>query len=86
VTPAYPVFPGYEAPVTVFAADQPEYIPLPAYRTEDGMVITRWRLTWRERLQVLLTGNLWLSVLTFNRPLQPVKMDTVAPIEKGGVA
>ena len=55
----------------VYAKDQPEYLPLPAHQTEDGMVITCWALTWRERLRILLTGRIWLSVLTFNKLLQP---------------
>jgi hypothetical protein len=37
-------------------------------------------MTWRERLRVLLTGDLWLTLLTFNRPLQTVKIETACPI------
>jgi len=55
----------------VYAKDQPEYLPLPVHKTEDGTVISCWALTWRERLRVLLTGKMWWSVLTFNHPLQP---------------
>lgn len=55
----------------VFAKDQPEYLPLPAYRDEDGTVISCWKLSWKERLKILLTGKLWLSILTFNAQLQP---------------
>lgn len=79
--PISPVIPGFDIPEVVFAKDQPEYIPLPAWKGEDGMVVTRWQLTWGERLRVLLTGNLWLSVLTFNKPLQPVKLQTQCPIQ-----
>lgn len=62
-----------------YGADQPEYLPLPAVRDEDGRVTTRWRMTWRERLRVLLTGELYLQILTFNSPLQPVKVTTCEP-------
>lgn len=55
-----------------FAADQPEYEPLPAWRTDDGTVITRWSLTWRERIRLLFGRPIWLYVLTFGAPLQPV--------------
>ena len=55
----------------VFAKDQPEYLPLPVHKTPDGMVISCWALTWRERFKMLLTGRMWWSVLTFNQPLQP---------------
>lgn len=78
--PVSPVIPGLNLPETVFAKDQPEYIPLPAYRSDDGYVVTRWRLTFRERVRVLLRGDIWLSCLTFNRPLQPVKLETEVPL------
>lgn len=80
MSPITPVVPGFDLPVTEFAKDQPEYITLPSWKGPDGMVVTRWQMTWKERLMCLLTGNLWLSVLTFNRPLQPVKLTTVCPI------
>ena len=54
-----------------YAKDQPEYLPLPVLKTAEGEVFSCWSLTWRERLRVLLTGRIWYSVLTFNRPLQP---------------
>ena len=56
---------------TVFAKDQPEYQALPAQRAGD-MVVTCWALTWRERIEILVRGRLWISVLTFNRLLQPL--------------
>lgn len=55
----------------MYAKDQPGYRPLPVHKTPDGMAISCWALTWRERLRVLLTGKMWWCVLTFNRPLQP---------------
>lgn len=55
----------------VYAKDQPEYLPLPVHKTPDGMVISCWALTWRERFKMLFTGRMWWSVLTFNHPLQP---------------
>jgi hypothetical protein len=57
-----------------FAEDQDQYNTLPAWYTDDpeGAVITRWRLTWRERLGLLVGRPLWLYVWTFGRPLQPI--------------
>ncbi len=63
----------------VFAEDQPEYQPLPAYRDEAGQVITCWELSWRERLALFLTGRLWLRQLTFNHPLQPQAPSVESP-------
>lgn len=70
-TPVLPKQPDTKPWETVFAEDQPEYLPLPAVRLGDGTVITRWKLTWRERLAVLFGGSIWLQQLTFNQALQP---------------
>lgn len=58
---------------TVFAKDQPEYLPLPALRldTPQGEVISCWKLSFKERLKILFTGRMWLSLMSFNRPLTP---------------
>ena len=58
----------------VYGAEQKEYIPLPAVRCEHGVVTTRWTMTWRERIRVALHGNIYVQILTFNAPLQPVKV------------
>lgn len=58
---------------TVFAKDQPEYLPLPAFKNDSpqGEVIFCMRLSFLERVKILFTGNLWCSLLTFNKPLTP---------------
>lgn len=66
--------PTYFKEVNVeFAKDQPEYQTLPAYKenSTQGEVITCWKLSFKERLYVLFFGNIWLSMLTFNKPLTP---------------
>ena len=70
-----------------FAENQPEYLPLPAFKDENGVVISCWRLSFRERLRVLFRGNIWLSLLSFNKPLTPSiittdKSDLFLPNEK----
>lgn len=65
---------AFDGQNTVYAADQPQYLPLPAYKNEQGQVLTCWKLSVLERLQVLVTGRVWLSMLTFNQPLQPVRL------------
>lgn len=78
--PVSPVLPRY--PEIVFAKDQPQYLQLPAAVLggreggREGRIITRWRLSLYERLKVLLTGNIFLEILTFNKPLQPVRLGT----------
>ena len=57
----------------VFAKDQPEYQPLPALKldTPTGEVISCWKLTARERFKIIFTGRIWLSLMSFNKPLTP---------------
>jgi len=66
-----------EANVT-FAKDQPEYNPLPAFKnaSPEGEVITCWKLSFGERLRVLFSGEIWMCLLTFNKPLSPTVLTT----------
>jgi hypothetical protein len=66
----------------VIAKDQPEYKPLPAFRFPDdpqGRIACCWRLSWWERLSVLVRGQLWHQILTFNQPLQPQLLTVEKP-------
>lgn len=63
----------------VYAKNQPEYLPLPVIKDPDGLVISRWKLSFRERIRIFLSGNLWLHLSTFNHPLQPIYLDTKPP-------
>jgi hypothetical protein len=64
---------------TVFAKDQPQYQPLPAFRDSgpEGYVVTCWKLSWRDRLRIVFAGKLWLKMMTYQKPLQPVYLTTV---------
>lgn len=62
----------------VWAKNQPPYLPLPAY-TNERETISRWRLTWRERLVVLWRGDLWLRQMNFGGPLQPQAPSVESP-------
>ena len=44
-----------------------------------GVVVTLWKFSWRERLQLALAGRLYLTVATFNQPLQPVQITLDKP-------
>jgi len=65
----------------VFGKDQPEYLPLPAHKTENdhGEIVTAWKLSFIERIIVLFTGIVWVNCLTFNQPLQPLKLSDIKP-------
>lgn len=58
----------------IFAESQKEYYNLPAYKAEDGMVLSCWKLSFIDKIKVILTSKIFLQVLTFNEPLQPLKM------------
>ena len=58
-----------EEPI-LFAKDQPEYQPLPAYKYKDN-VLSCWNLSWKERLQVLFGGRIFLTLKVFGKPLTP---------------
>jgi hypothetical protein len=81
VLPVSPILPDiclFGDKEVVIAKDQPQYIPLPAV-VADPYVFTRWRLSWRERLRILFSGDLWLILMTFGKPLQPVRLETQSP-------
>ena len=63
----------FEQQNMVIAEKQPEYISLPAYKELNGRVTCCWKLSIKERFKILFLGKFWLSVLTFNNPLQPIK-------------
>jgi hypothetical protein len=62
-----------------FAENQPPYLPLPALRdvsSDNGEVITCWKLSFIERLKVLFSGCIWVSIATFNKPIMPIFITT----------
>lgn len=59
----------------IIAKDQPQYIPLPAELVagpKGAVVLTRWTFTSEERARIAAGMDLYLSVLTFDNPLQPL--------------
>jgi hypothetical protein len=67
----------------VFAKDQAPYLPLPAYRDDiqGGRIFHCWELTIKERFKVLFTGKLWVNVLNFGKPPQPLKLMVDSPFK-----
>jgi hypothetical protein len=56
----------------VYGENQPEYYPLPAYKSEDGTAVFCFELDEEERKKIAETGELWVALRTFNKPLQPI--------------
>lgn len=84
--PISPVLPNSpEITETVFAKDQPPYLPLPAayveYEGGEISAISCYKLTLRERLRVIFSGRIWFEVVTFGKGLQPQKPTVYEPFK-----
>ncbi len=76
----------FEEQNIVYAEDQPEYLPMPAYRDPHdvkGTVICCWKLTEEEKKKVMETGVIWQSMLTFHDTLQPQLLSVDTPFIAG---
>lgn len=60
---------------TEFAKDQPQYNNLPAWIEigGQGCVVTNWKFSFKERIQILFGASLWVTFLMFGKPLTPSK-------------
>lgn len=70
----------------IYAKDQPEYLPLPACVTLEGVVISCWELTPEELAEIQKTGVLWVQQLTFGQSLQPLLPQVENPFDVPGSA
>jgi hypothetical protein len=76
-----PVVEGFQQQEIKLAENQSEYLMLPALPVDRGQkVITRWRFSWIERLEILFGADLYLWTWTFGHPFQPVALETRAPV------
>ena len=58
-----------------FAENQKEYKTLPAfYDSNSGIVVSCYRITFKDLIKVIFTRKIWLGVMTFHKPLQPQLM------------
>lgn len=65
----------FEGHNTVFGANQPQYLPLPAHiDTTDpsSPVLTCWEFTDEEIESLKKTKRLWIQQLTFHQPYHPI--------------
>lgn len=71
-----PVFDGLQHKEVVYARIQPQYIPLRTLVSAgaDRKVISRWTLTEEQRKAVADGADIFLQLLTFGDPLQPIIM------------
>jgi hypothetical protein len=69
----------FEQHNVVFAKDQKEYLPFPAHAQNNGLVTFCMELDDQEFEAVKKTKILKLTVLTFGRSAQPIRVTTVDP-------
>lgn len=71
-----PVIDGLEKHEIVMAKDQPEYNPLRCLlgNTPEGERLSRWTLTEDQRKAVANGADIFLELLTFNRPMNPIRL------------
>lgn len=61
-----------------------EVYALPVWHTPGHPAfISKWRMTWKERLHCLLFGYVWLHVLSAAHP--PVSIETHYPFERSSI-
>lgn len=70
----------FEQHNVVFAKDQKGYFPLPAHAQNNGLVTFCMELDDQELGAVKKTKILKLTVLTFGRSAQPIRVTTVEPV------
>jgi hypothetical protein len=75
--PVPPKHPHPDAFPVVFAKNQAEYDPLPAFVDRNGMVMTEWELTAEDLAKVLAGGRVRLWVWTFGRGFSPVALEVI---------
>lgn len=75
----------------VLAKDQPEYVPLPVhvgptkpigFTEEVECVITCWELSDGDLELIKQTKRVWVQMLTFGTPLQPLSVSVEKPFEE----
>jgi hypothetical protein len=83
-TPVSPVLSSCSGPEIKIAENQPEYQTLSAIIGEAPYypVTTRWTFTPEERERIAAGGDIWLTLLTFGTPLQPIMIWPYEPTEE----
>lgn len=66
----------------VFGANVKDAATVPAHITDDGIVTFCWKLSFIERIKMLFCGRLFLTSVTYKRPLQPLLPSLHNPIGK----
>ena len=78
-----PVAPRVGFPEAMFAEEQPEYlticVAMVTYKDGTQEIMTRWKLSDEEKAKVAAGEDIYLSLLTFGEPMQPIKLEIGRP-------
>lgn len=77
--PVSPVIPNENHKEIIIAEHQDEYGNLPSIRLADGSILTRWKLSDEEKAVVVETGDVYLIMQTFGKPVTPVQLIAERP-------
>ncbi len=71
-----PIVEGLEAIEVVYARNQSEYNPLRSLISTDGTgrAVSRWTLTAEQRVAIAQGNDIFLELMTFHQPLQPIRI------------
>lgn len=71
-----PVVEGLEVYENVYAANQPQYLPLRTLSSDDRerRVLSRWALTPEAKAAIANGADIFLELMTFKRDLQPIRL------------
>ena len=77
-------FPEATAKLLPPEGEEENVYPLPIWRhPEGGMVISKWEMTWRERIACFWNGHVWFHSWRNTHP--PVTIETTFPFESDKV-
>lgn len=83
----HPIRPRLGGPERVYAAGQPEYEPLAVACYDEnwqpsargGTIVSRWTFSADERQRIAAGEDLFIGILTFGKPLQPLVVEVGPP-------
>lgn len=61
----------------VAPSSMPDCKPLQVLES-DGMILSRWKMSWRERLSALVFGIAWVKIATARQP--PIAIDVTKDV------
>lgn len=78
--PVSPVIIGEERHEIKIAEHQDEYQTLPALISSEGYVLSRWELSDAEMEMLTKTKSIYVKIMTFGQPLQPLMLQVENPM------